>query len=92
MNTDTIKCRKVEPGHFEQPGDFCIEERAGTAYLYIVFPGMTVPDAIEIKRGAQGGPRVWGWDGNKDAPTLTPSLNLIGVWHGYLKAGVLESC
>lgn len=43
----------------------------------------------------------WHWDGNRDAPTLTPSINIlqhneagqqIGEhWHGYLTAGVFTS-
>ena len=92
MNKDTVKLRRVEPGCFELPGDFLIEEKYGTIYLYIVLPGTTTPDAIEIKRGSPGGLRVWGWDGNVDMPTLTPSISLAGVWHGFLRAGVLESC
>lgn len=39
---------------------------------------------------------VWGWDGNRDAPTLTPSfLAAKGrpyVMHSYLRAGRLELC
>lgn len=31
----------------------------------------------------------WQWDGNREAPTLTPSLNWVGVWHGYMRAGEL---
>lgn len=30
----------------------------------------------------------WEWDGNKEAPTLSPSVNHIDHWHGYLRAGV----
>ncbi len=48
--------------------------------------------------GASGGLRVavavkpeqspsWVWDGNRDAPTLHPSIHHIGHWHGWLKAG-----
>src|SRR5574343_915858 len=33
----------------------------------------------------------WQWDGNRDYPTLTPSLHWEGVWHGWLRAGKLES-
>ena len=33
---------------------------------------------------------VWGWDGNCDAPTLSPSIhNAPDGWHGYLKEGYL---
>jgi hypothetical protein len=47
---------------------------------------------------------MWHWNGDKEKPTLTPSLGLhrshdgrtIGVdgyhWHGHLKAGVFEEC
>jgi hypothetical protein len=46
----------------------------------------------------------WHWDGNKEKPTLTPSLGLrkcrddqtVGAdgyhWHGFLRAGVFEEC
>lgn len=35
----------------------------------------------------------WTWDGNREAPTLTPSINRLDGcrWHGFLKAGVWES-
>lgn len=34
----------------------------------------------------------WTWDGNREAPTLSPSI-LAGDtgWHGYMRAGQLES-
>ena len=32
----------------------------------------------------------WQWDGNREAPTLTPSINWVGVWHGYMRSGKLE--
>jgi hypothetical protein len=32
---------------------------------------------------------VWKWDGNKEAPTLTPSIDVHGVWHGFLTNGKL---
>lgn len=34
---------------------------------------------------------VWEWDGNREHPTLTPSLHWVDVWHGWLRAGRLES-
>lgn len=32
---------------------------------------------------------TWEWDGNREAPTLTPSILFIGgcQWHGFLTAG-----
>ncbi len=31
----------------------------------------------------------WAWDGNRDAPTITPSIDCSRVcgWHGWLTAG-----
>jgi len=41
--------------------------------------------------------KPWTWDGNKEAPTLSPSILHWGngkdkpaSWHGYLRAGKLE--
>lgn len=36
----------------------------------------------------------WLWDGNKEAPTLRPSIHRLFNcgWHGFLTAGVWESC
>lgn len=56
--------------------------------------------------GARLNPGGWTWDGNREAPTLTPSLGCyptrgkassIGMdgvyhWHGHLRAGVFEEC
>ena len=50
----------------------------------IPWPVQEVPP--EAKRG------VWGWDGNLDKPTLWPSLHWIDKWHGFMRAGRLESC
>jgi hypothetical protein len=34
----------------------------------------------------------WEWDGNMEAPTLSPSVHHVGHWHGFLRNGVWESC
>ena len=37
----------------------------------------------------------WEWDGNRYAPTLSPSIFNSGMpcqWHGWLRAGVWVSC
>lgn len=90
VNTESIPTRKVETGRMQQPGDFCFSE--DDDHLYIILPGGKHPDAIGIQRGEPGGHRVWGWDGNREAPTLTPSIHSPGQWHGHLRAGKLESC
>lgn len=34
----------------------------------------------------------WDWDGNRLAPTLTPSVHHVDHWHGWLRAGLWTSC
>lgn len=43
----------------------------------------------------QDHPHSWIWDGNRDAPTLTPSILQSGLpckWHGFLTAGEWRQC
>lgn len=44
-------------------------------------------------RSHTSGHPSWEFDGNAEAPTLTPSVLQVGgcQWHGYLRAGVWES-
>lgn len=45
---------------------------------------------------AENKANVWGWDGNTDAPTLSPSFLAAArrpyVMHSFLRAGRLELC
>lgn len=90
MNTESIDCRKVEFGKMEKVGDFCFDE--GRNHIYLWLPGVSGPDSLCIQKGAPGGNRVWGWDGDLDKPTIMPSIHAPGQWHGYLRAGRLVSC
>ena len=39
--------------------------------------------------------RGWAWDGNREAPTLTPSILQSGLpckWHGFLTNGEFRPC
>jgi len=38
-------------------------------------------------QGQNGGAAHWGWDGNREAPTFTPSIDHKGCWHGYIRGG-----
>ena len=90
MNTESINCRKVAFGYIKNVGDFAFND--DFTFLYVWLPGVSGPDALEIARVENNKPRVWHWDGNKEAPTLKPSISAPGQWHGYLTAGRLESC
>lgn len=49
-------------------------------------------EAHGIKRdgqGLNGGRPQWDWNGNREAPTFTPSINCESHcgWHGYIRNG-----
>ena len=95
MNTESCDCRYLGTDCWEQgavilPGDFKWEEDFSA--IYICLPGDATSTCILVQRGAPGGNRVWGWDGNVEKPTLQPSINWVGCWHGHLVAGRLISC
>ena len=58
--------------------------------------------AISIKPYGKPERPLWQWDGNREKPTLTPSILIhqlndkaekVGEhWHGFLTAGVFKSC
>lgn len=86
---------KTQPGDFAW--DFDAPEILGgkredeVHFLYVHLPGQSDWGAIRVKRGAPGGDRVWGWDGNEEMPTITPSIWHKGVWHGHMIQGQLRS-
>lgn len=55
---------------------------------------------VSIRPG-EAGP-TWNWDGNREQPTLTPSILIYQMneraekigehWHGFLTAGEFRSC
>ena len=59
--------------------------------MYLVLPvgadGLVGPVHIAPNVSGEG----WTWDGDLDAPTLSPSIDQPGVWHGWMRAGVLTA-
>lgn len=54
--------------------------------------GLLIAGTTDIKRdpqGKNGGRPQWAWDGNREAPTFTPSINCEKHcgWHGYIRKG-----
>lgn len=53
-----------------------------------------------VPRPAEGELNIWGWDGNTEHPTITPSINCIAEkdgkptggcgWHGFITGGVIR--
>ncbi len=35
---------------------------------------------------------VWKWDGNRECPTLTPSIDCSCGWHGVITKGEMRTC
>jgi hypothetical protein len=38
-------------------------------------------------RGQNGGAAQWDWNGDREAPTLHPSVNCRNCWHGFIRNG-----
>lgn len=80
-----------------EPGDYTFAE--GDTYILIRLLPTTTTDYdgglayLSIKPSLHPQP-VWHWDGNRETPTLTPSIlhhphDGRPDWHGYLTAGKL---
>ncbi len=90
-----------------RPGDFSFrttESAAGQTYLLLwhILPDGSV-GAIPIEpipiaarpTWTHGDPpkcHTWQWDGNRERPTLTPSVHAPGRWHGWIRGGRMVSC
>lgn len=72
------------------PGEFMwLEDGKGSvSSLWFVCPcGCGEESAVNIE--PHGAAPRWKWDGNREKPTLTPSLHKTAgcKWHGYLRNG-----
>lgn len=79
-------------------GAFYFVENDDGLYIGIMFPEEDGPRELPINQGAKVD-RRWQWDGNREKPTLSPSIACLRgdaenseLWHGYMRAGKLESC
>jgi hypothetical protein len=82
----------VNLGDNAPPGAVAFE--AGDHGLFFVCPcGCGAEDYLPF-RGPDGRPRPsWLWDGNREAPTLSPSIRRTAGcrWHGFLRSGIWEA-
>jgi len=97
MNRDNVKLFPLLNEYFEKadlkPG--CYTFDTNESNLLIVLPGSKRVDCIPVTRDrkkAEKNKRMWYLTGPISAPTLYPSINHEGHWHGWLKEGVLQSC
>lgn len=54
-------------------------------------PGCEELHAIAVGQPFPNGAR-WTWDGNMERPTFSPSINVIGRCHYFIRAGRIEFC
>lgn len=90
-----------------KPGDFAFvstEATNGTVYVCMwhilpdgsvgALPLEPIPECAR-PTWTHGEPpkcHTWNWDGNREKPTLKPSVHRRGYWHGWFKRGRMESC
>ena len=65
------------PKHDRRCGDLVIAGKTGHAH---------------DPNNANGGIAQWQWDGNREKPTFSPSIDCKGCWHGYIRAGRAVDC
>jgi hypothetical protein len=78
--------------HFGSPGSFILIPRETPGLLefrYFCPCGCGAENGLLIGDGFKpGGDRPsWRWNGSKTEPTLDPSVNMEGHWHGWLNSG-----
>lgn len=52
--------------------------------------GLPILGRTKLKHDPQnqnGGVAHWTWDGNRDRPTFSPSINCTRCWHGFIENG-----
>lgn len=76
------------------PGSFHVErheDETNKANFYYRCPcgcGASAPLYVgENFKPADYGPS-WSWNGDFDKPTLSPSINHVNHWHGWLRDGI----
>lgn len=79
-----------------QRGDFFFyhDPKTGQRRFFCMLPAghQCVIPIRPLLDPTENGGHSWEWDGNEDAPTLTPSINSVGTWHGFVTAGRMISC
>jgi hypothetical protein len=79
----------------EHPGEFSwhVDVRDGVRRIAMQLPCNHMHMVPVTGNGV-----IWQWDGNENAPTLTPSLSCKGgrdtqseMWHGHMTAGEMRS-
>ncbi len=79
---DTLNSLNAEPGREQTFSFVCPKGRH--------CGGIIIKGRTSLKHDPQnknGGIAQWDWDGNREAPTFSPSINCGSCWHGYIRKG-----
>lgn len=80
----------------QNPGDFIwshnMSDGEPSCILFVCPCGCGDLTGVPVRPAPQG--PHWNWNGDKDKPTLTPSLQRLDncKWHGFLTDGEFRSC
>lgn len=82
-------------GHEAAPGSYKFYSigELESAGLHFVCPcGCGAILGVAFKNPPEFYGPVWEWDGNKEKPTVKPSIRHMGgcKWHGYLTDGIFQ--
>ena len=72
---------------------FAPRDAAGEFDMHYFCPGGSgVRQVIRVGEGfkPEGPGASWQWNGSRSEPTLSPSVNHVGHWHGWLRDGYWE--
>lgn len=76
------------------PGDFALsldQNGKAAAMIYQCPCGCGIVGRLRFRGSDSGVHPSWEFDGNEAAPTLKPSVDHVGHWHGWLTAGEWKS-
>lgn len=90
-----VQMKRVErEGDIDNAGEFAWELRDGVRYLSVALPRPSVSEptgylmnCLPVAKGDNVPGVHWGWDGDEEQPTLTPSVHCTGHWHGWIRRG-----
>ena len=88
--------RVAKTEDLDNVGEFAWDDQGDGRHLAVLLPSPTsaAPDnyayiRIRVAQGGNVSGVHWGWNGDEDKPTLTPSVHAHGHWHGWVRDGML---
>ncbi len=92
FDDDPAQARSIPQGSFQ-----VVTEPSGQRRFWFICPGKCKgPSAIallpQVDPAAAGSNQWWSFNDDMQAPTLSPSINHVDCWHGWLKQGEFVPC